>query len=64
MVYQYPWLDKKDGMYSIHREGLTLRKMEISSMEEVGMQRMWVDILVVACGNFLLIASISQSREN
>ena len=49
---------------SIHREGLTLRKMEISSMEEVGMQRMWVDILVVACGNFLLIASISQSREN
>lgn len=55
MVYQYPWLDKG---CSIHREVLTLR--EISSMEEVGMQRMWVGILVVACGNFLLIASISQ----
>lgn len=42
---------------SRHGEGLTLR-MEISSLEEVGMQRMWVDILVEVCGNFLLIASI------
>lgn len=38
------------------RQGLTLR-MEMSSTEELGVQRKWVDILVEARGNFLLIAS-------
>ena len=33
--------------------------METSSMVEVGTQRMWAaDVLVEACGNVLLIASI------
>lgn len=48
-------------MGSSRRKGLTLR-MEISSLEEVGMQRMWIDILVEACGNFLLIASIFSGK--
>lgn len=38
------------------RQGLTLG-MEMSSTEELGVQRKWVDILVEARGNFLLIAS-------
>lgn len=58
------WTDRHFGEA---REGdlvdkrLTLR-MEISSLEEVGMQRMWIDILVEACGNFLLIASIFSGK--
>lgn len=57
MVGWHPWLGER-AESSTHRKGLNLR-METSSSGEVGTQRMWeADILVEACGNVLLIASI------